>query len=213
MKKLFVLVMMLCVIFALAACSSENNTENAAETEADKTAAEAAPASAGEETENTNSNILVVYFSCTGNTAAVAEKIADKTGGVLYEITPLKPYTEDDLNYNIDGSRANTEQNDPAARPEISGTVENMEDYDTVYVGYPIWWGQAPKIMYTFMESYDFSGKTIIPFCTSGSSPIGDSAEKLLTDVEGANRLEGMRFSGSASDSEIQEWLDGISAE
>ncbi len=209
MKKLFVLVMMLCVIFALAACSSGNNTENTAETEADKTAAEAAPTLAGEETENTNSKILVAYFSCTGNTAAVAEKIADKTGGVLYEITPLKPYTEDDLNYNIDGCRANTEQNDPTARPEISGTVENMEDYDTVYVGYPIWWGEAPKIMYTFMESYDFSGKTIIPFCTSGSSPIGDSAENMRSCAPDAIWLTGARFSSSPSESDIADLING----
>ena len=135
--------------------------------------------------------------------------MAEATGGDLYQITPQVPYTSEDLDYNTD-CRANKEQNDDSARPEISGTVENMDDYNTVFVGYPIWWGQAPKIIYTFMESYDFEGKTIIPFCTSGSSPIGSSAENMHSLAEGANWLEGNRFNGGASESEVNEWINSL---
>jgi flavodoxin len=106
---------------------------------------------------------LVVYFSCTGNTKAAAQTIAGAANGTLYEITPAQPYTDADLDYNDSKSRTTVEQNDSSSRPEISGSVENWEQYDTVFLGYPIWWGTAPRILDTFVESYDFTGKTVIP--------------------------------------------------
>ncbi len=162
-----------------------------------------------EETSESDNNILVAYFSATNNTKGVAEKIAEAAEADIYAITPAIPYTAEDLDYNTE-CRANKEQNDDGARPEISGTVENMEDYDTVFIGYPIWWGQAPKIMYTFMESYDFNGKTIIPFCTSGSSPIGSSAENMHSLAAGADWLEGQRFGGGASADDVSGWVNSL---
>ncbi len=159
--------------------------------------------------ESDPAEVLMAYFSCTGNTEKVAGYIADVTGGVLYEIEPQVPYTDADLNYNTD-CRANTEQNDAAARPPIDGTVEDMEKYKVVYLGYPIWWGQAPKIMYTFLESYDFSGKTIVPFCTSGSSGIGSSAENMHDLAGSATWLAGKRFPSSATRGDVESWVNGL---
>ncbi len=154
--------------------------------------------------------VLVAYFSATNTTKGVAKKLANAIGADLYQIDPAVPYTTADLNYNNSDSRANKEMNDPTARPAISGSVENMEQYDIVFIGYPIWWGQAPKIICTFMESYDFSGKTIAPFCTSGSSGIGSSATNLEPLTKGAVWLPGTRFSGSASQNTIMEWVRGL---
>ncbi len=128
--------------------------------------------SASSQPEPAAGKILVAYFSATGNTRPVAEKAAEVTGGDLFEIVPAQPYTAADLNYNTD-CRANAEQNDPGARPAIANAVEDMGQYDTVLIGYPIWWGRAPKIIHTFLETYDLSGKTVAAFCTSGSSPHG----------------------------------------
>lgn len=152
---------------------------------------------------------LVAYFSCTNNTENIAKHLEAILDADLYEIVPETPYSAADLNYNTD-CRANQEQNDPTARPAISGSVEHMEQYDTVFLGYPIWWGQAPKILYTFLESYDFSGKTIVPFCTSGSSGIGSSATNLHSLADGATWLDGRRFSGSAAESDVKAWVDGL---
>ena len=129
---------------------------------------------------------------------------------ILFSIMPETPYTTADLNYGDDSSRTTREQNDPSARPAISGAVENMADYDVIFLGYPIWWGQAPKILYTFVESYDLSGKTIIPFCTSGSSGIGSSAENLSAGAAGAVWLPGHRFSAGASRDTVVSWLQGL---
>ena len=156
------------------------------------------------------SKILVAYFSATGTTKGVAEKIAEVTGGELYEIVPAVPYTADDLNYHSDSSRTSAEDEDPSARPQIEGWIADMGSFDVVYLGYPIWFGKAPKIIYTFLESYDFSGKTIVPFCTSGSSKIGSSAENLHTLAGGATWLSGERFSSSVSKSEVEEWINGL---
>lgn len=161
------------------------------------------------DTESENSSVLVVYFSNTGNTESAAEKIAGLVSGELFEIEASDPYTEDDLNYNVDDCRANMEQNDPDARPEIANRVENMDDYDIIFIGYPIWWGDAPKIICTFMESYDFTGKTVIPFCTSGSSGISTS-ERTLQSIADAEWLEGKRLSSNVSESDIEEWLEEI---
>ncbi|MDE6586604.1 MAG: leucine-rich repeat protein [Clostridia bacterium] len=141
--------------------------------------------------------ILVAYFSCTNTTESVAQSIqSEVTNSLLYKITPAVPYTADDLKYYTD-CRADREQTDPTARPEISGRVENLEQYDVIFIGYPIWHGQAPKIIYTFLESYNFSGKTIIPFCTSASSPMGSSATNLHYLAPEANWKNGARISGN----------------
>ncbi len=154
-------------------------------------------------------NILVAYFSATGTTEGIAKHIQTILGADMYEIEAADPYTAADLNYNSD-CRANREQNDPNARPEISGMVSNMSDYDVIFLGYPIWWGQAPKIIYTFLESYNFSGKMIIPFCTSASSGIGSSATNLHRLVNGAEWNSGRRFRGGSSQSTVKSWVDTI---
>ena len=160
--------------------------------------------------ESADSKVLVAYFSATGNTEGIAKHIADATGATLYEIQPETPYTSADLNYSDSSTRATREQNDASARPAISGAVENMADYDVVFLGYPIWWGQAPKILYTFVESYGFDGKTVIPFCTSGSSSIGSSAANLQKSASGAKWLAGNRFGGGASRESIVSWINGL---
>ena len=157
--------------------------------------------------------VLVAYFSATGSTAGIAKHIADATGAALYEIRPETPYTSADLNYSDSSTRATHEQNDAAARPAIAGKVENMANYDVVFLGYPIWWGQAPKILYTFAESYSFDGKTVIPFCTSGSSGIGSSATNLQKSTSGANWLTGNRFSAGASRESVVSWINGLGLE
>lgn len=154
--------------------------------------------------------VLIAYFSATNNTEAIANHLDAILDADLYEITPETPYTSADLNYSSDSCRANREQNDASARPAISGGVENMEQYDVVFLGYPIWWGQAPKIISTFLESYDLSGKTIVPFCTSGSSGIGSSATNLHSLAGTATWLAGQRFSGGASRSTVESWVNGL---
>lgn len=155
-------------------------------------------------------NILVAYFSATNTTEGVAQRLADGLGADIYEITPAIPYTSADLNYNDNNSRTSIEMNDPNSRPEISGSVEGMEKYDVVFIGYPIWWGQAPRIISAFLESYDFSGKTIVPFCTSGSSPIGSSATSLESLAAGASWAAGRRFSASVSQDELVQWANSL---
>lgn len=156
-----------------------------------------------------SSKVLVAYFSCTGSTEKVAEKIAKASNGDIYKIEAKVPYTADDLNYNNASCRANQEQNNSSARPEINGIIENIDDYDTIYIGYPIWWGDCPKIICTFMESYDFSNKTVIPFCTSGSSGISTS-EDTLKSLVNANWLSGKRFNSNVSEDEIKVWIDEV---
>ena len=152
---------------------------------------------------------LVVYFSCTGTTELVAEYITEILGADSYQIVPEDPYTEADLAYYTNG-RADQEQNDPDVRPAISGGVENMDEYDTIILGYPIWHGQAPRIISTFLESYDFSGKTIVPFCTSHSSGIGSSADNLhVLCADSTLWMEGRRFEAGTSKKTIEEWLYG----
>ena len=174
-------------------------------------AATAEPTAAPADNDRQESKTLVAYFSATNNTEGVAKHIAEGIGADIYEILPEEPYTDADLDYNSD-CRANREQNDDSARPAISGTVENMEQYDTIFLGYPIWWGNAPKIIFTFLESYDFSGKTIIPFCTSGSSPIG-STTAMQNVTQGANWLDGHRFGGGASSDTVMDWVNGLDLE
>lgn len=156
------------------------------------------------------SKILVAYFSCTGNTERIAGLIAEVTHGTEYEIEPQIPYTPEDLDYSDSTTRATAEQNNPDARPAISGTVENMAEYDVVYLGYPIWWGEAPKIICTFLEHYDFTGKTIVPFCTSGGSEIAASVTTLKKLDTGATWRNGKRFSSSATKDQIEDWVKSL---
>ena len=161
--------------------------------------------------ESSDKKMLVIYFSATGTTKGIAEKIASVTGADLYEIKPKEPYTDEDLNYNDDGSRATKEQNNKDVRPEYEDIELDIEnDYSTIFLGYPIWWGEEPRIIDTFVESYNFDGKTIIPFCTSGSSSIEKSSSNISEKNGTGNWLSGNRFSGSATDDEIKNWLTGL---
>lgn len=152
------------------------------------------------------SSVLVVYFSGTGNTRRIAERIAAITGADLEEILPVRPYTEEDLNYNDPSTRATVEQNTPDARPEIANEI-SLDGYTTVYLGYPIWWGQAPRILSTFVGSHDFTGITVIPFCTSGSSGAGSTGETLGEQAGTGDFRSSTRMSADISDSELQSWL------
>lgn len=158
-----------------------------------------------------NTNSVVIYFSATGNTERIANMIGDVTDSSVIEIIPANPYTDEDLSYTNDNCRANREQNDDDARPEIENTIENIDSYDTIYLGYPIWWGDIPKIILTFLDTYDLGGKTIIPFCTSGSSGISTSVNTLRNYNSNINVLDGRRFSTSDDESDISNWISGLS--
>ncbi len=158
-----------------------------------------------------NRKSVVMYFSCTDNTKTIAEYVAESADADIYRIEPAVPYTDADLNYGNADSRTSKEQNDSSARPEIAGELPDLAQYENVYLGYPIWWGQAPKIMYTLIEHYNMSGKTVIPFCTSASSGIGTSATNLqAADTSQAVWLAGRRFSGSTPKSDVENWLSGL---
>lgn len=154
-------------------------------------------------------NTLIAYFSRTNNTEEIAKKINKSVTSDIFEIEAKVPYTDDDIKYYTD-CRADREQNDPTCRPEIANSVQDFNKYSVIYLGYPIWHGQAPKIMYTFVESYDFNNKTIIPFCTSASSPIGSSATNLAKSSNGGNWLDGKRFSEHATENEVKTWIESL---
>ena len=153
---------------------------------------------------------LVAYFSASGVTAKAAETLSEAIGADLYEIEPKVPYTKADLDWMDKQSRSTIEMNDPASRPAIAGKRDNMDDYDTVFVGFPIWWYVAPHIINTFLESYDLTGKTIIPFATSGGSGMGKTNEKLQPSCPNSKLIEGKVFKKSASKSELAAWADGL---
>ena len=168
--------------------------------------------------ENTNDNdnqstndkkVAIIYFSATGTTEKVAGYIKDATGGDLIEIIPKEKYTDSDLNYGNNNSRANKEQNDSNARPAISNNI-NTDSYDVIYLGYPIWWGDVPKIILTFLDNYDLNGKTVIPFCTSGSTGINGSLNTLKKYNKDINWIDGKRFSSSTTQDEISSWVNGL---
>jgi len=218
MKKAIVILLSLTMILGLTACGNsasktkQPSTEDTfVESKADTESAETSTNM--ENTDNQDAQehkILVAYFSATGTTKGVAEHIANGLNADIYEIVPEEAYTDADLDYNDNNSRTTIEMNDSDARPAISGSVENMEQYDIIFVGYPIWWGEAPRIVSTFMESYDFSGKTIVPFCTSGGSGIGSSASNLERLTSGATWLDGRRLNGSDSQDTVMEWVDSL---
>ena len=191
------------------ATEADETAEAEEETEETAAAQEEADESDGEgASEGKEGKALVVFFSATGTTKGVAERIAAITGADIYEIVPAEPYTEEDLNWHDDNSRTTHEQNDATARPEIGSEPISLDGYDTIYFGYPIWWGVAPRIMETFVESYDFDGITVIPFCTSGSSGIGNSGKNLAEKAGSGTWLDGERFSGSDSDEKLQFWVE-----
>ena len=153
---------------------------------------------------------LVAYFSASGVTAKVAQTLAEAIGADIFEIASKIPYTEADLNWMDEKSRSTIEMNDPSSRPEIESKRDNMSEYDTIFVGFPIWWYVAPTIINTFLESYDLTGKTIIPFATSGTSGMGKTNERLATSCKGAKLLEGKRFDSRVSGKELAAWADSL---
>ncbi len=163
-----------------------------------------------EEGDVTAKKILVAYFSATGTTAQVAEKLAAVTAGDLFEIKPEQPYTAADLNWRNDKSRSSVEMADRTSRPAIVSKVADMSRYEVVFIGFPIWWGREPSVIDTFAESYDFTGKKIIPFATSGSSDIGDSGDNLQALAPQAVVLHGKRFSADVSEAELQAWFEQL---
>ena len=213
MKKLFSIFIIAVLILSSAGCSLENNEQepsiNDSAPESLGTAELKDSPTVSESTTDAQAKVLSAFFSCTGTTKQMAEYVGQSQKADFYVIIPEVPYTQSDLAYYT-GGRADQEQNDPTARPAINGMVENMADYSVVFIGYPIWHGQAPTIISTFLESYDFSGKTVIPFCTSHSSGIGSSATNLHTLAENANWLDGHRFGADADFNEIREWVDSL---
>ena len=157
-----------------------------------------------------DNSTIVVYFSRTGNTEKIAEYLIDITGADSYVIEAAVPYTDEDIEYNNSTCRANQEQNDKTVRPEIAQPIASIDSYDTVFLGYPIWWGQEPRIIDTFLERYDFSDKTVIPFCTSGSSGISTSERNIAALVPIGKQLTGNRFAASAKKEDVKAWYDSL---
>ena len=149
---------------------------------------------------------LVAYFSASGTTRKVAEKLAKAIGADIFEIKPEVPYTKADLNWLSKKSRSSVEMSDTSCRPAIAESIDNMADYDTVFVGFPVWWYREPSIIDTFMESYDFTGKTVVPFCTSGGSGLGESGANMQALAPGAKLGIGERFKGRVSEEELAAW-------
>ena len=161
-----------------------------------------------EDNNMTDKKVLVAYFSATGTTAGVAERLAKATGGDLFEIKPEQPYTDADLDWRDKQSRSSVEMADKSSRQAIASKVEDMSKYDVVFVGFPIWWYREPSIIDTFMESYNFSSKTVVPFATSGGSGMGDSGKIMQSLAPQAKVLSGKRFSSSVSEEELKKWAD-----
>ena len=211
------------LVFGLTACGSEkaDNTVNTQpdvketfqdddKKETDLNTLESSKEDAGKQETGQGKDTLVVYFSATGTTKGVAEKIAAATDADMYEIVPAEPYSSADLDWNDDDSRTTTEMNDKNARPEIGSGDVSLEGYSRVYIGYPVWWGDAPRIMSTFVEKYDFEGKTVIPFCTSGGSGIGKSGDNLKEQAGSGNWLAGDKLDSGISEDELKTWINGL---
>ena len=220
MKKRIAICLLLALAFSCASCGSapaqsvsepaptETQERLPAETAAPVQEPESEPRAAEEAAApEAHSTTLVVYFSATGTTRGVAERIAALTGGDLAEIVPAQPYTAEDLKYNDRSTRATVEQNTPDARPEIAEDI-SLAGYSTVYLGYPIWWGQAPRILSTFVESHDFTGITVIPFCTSGGSGAGRTGETLGEQAGTGTFLASTRLDAGISEADLQAWID-----
>lgn len=235
MKRAFSLLLSLLMAFSLTACGGNGNSSSsqasssAPESSAVESTSSASEPSSSPESEapsealsssevsseasaedtNSGSSVLVVYYSATGNTAQAAQYIADATGGDLFELEPVEPYTDDDLNWTDDNSRVSQEHADESLRDVelVADTVDNWDQYDTVFIGYPIWWGIAAWPVDGFVEANDFTGKTVIPFCTSSSSGLGESGQ-LLADMAGTGEWqEGQRFSSGVSQEDVESWI------
>ena len=198
----------------LAGCGSSSrsqtdNTESSSQNEVSSSSA--SETAVADDTESTGKT-LVVYYSATGTTEGVAQTIADTTGGDLFEIQPVEPYTDDDLDWTNDDSRVSREHDDESLRDVdlVSTSVDNWDSYDTVFIGYPIWWGIAAWPVDGFVEANDFTGKAVIPFCTAASSGIGDSGN-LLEEMAGTgNWLEGKRLDRGISEDEVKDWISDL---
>ena len=153
---------------------------------------------------------LVAFFSASGRTKCIAEKLAAATGSDLYEIKPAVPYTRSDLNWQDNHSRSSVEMNDPSSRPELADTEANIAGYDWIFLGFPIWWYTAPTIIRSFLESYDFAGKTIVLFATSGGSGLGKTAGELASSCPGARITGGRMLNGSPSEAELKQWAESL---
>ena len=234
MKKLILTILTALCMFGFASCgntaeSSLSAAGTTAQTEAvrQKTQAQvteaeltdeekAVPEQTEEQSQNADTgkskgaDTIVVYFSATGTTKGVAERIANATGADIFELIPAEPYSDADLDWNDRNSRTTIEMNDPDVRPAIANDTVDLDGYSTVYIGYPIWWGDAPRMMSTFVEAHDFSGKTVIPFCTSGGSGIGRSGSNLASQAGSGNWLSGGRLDAGISESEIQDWISSM---
>ena len=210
MKRLICTLLSVVFILTLTACSG-----NEINTDSSDTANSSSDASntVENETETTSDKkVLVVYYSASGNTKEVAETMADTLKADIFEILPNEPYTDEDLDWTNDNSRVSVEHNDESKRdvPLIKITPDNWEQYDTVYIGFPVWWGIAAWPINGFVKGNDFTGKNVIPFCTSSSSGIGESGE-ILADIAGTgNWLEGKRFSSNTSEEDVKEWINEI---
>jgi flavodoxin len=207
MRKLWIACLGVLMIFGLVGCG----------TESDKTAEKAAPApvqttaQADSKAPAAKGKILVAYFSATGNTRTLAENTAKALNADLYEIRPEVPYSKEDLNYNDESTRATVEQKNDSARPKLADKNAPIANYDTIVLAYPIWWGQAPRILDTFVESYDFTGKKLTAICTSGGSDIGTSADYLQKLTKGkAEWKAGKLFSPQAKAEDIKSWFNGL---
>ena len=219
MKKMISIFLSAALLISLAACGGAPSAADPA-TAPTSTAGQTAltePSAPADDTNdeaagNGNRKMLVVYFSATNYTEAVAQTIADHLDGDLFEITPSQPYTAEDLNWRDENSRVCREHDDPALQTVELDTVtpDNWTDYDTVFIGYPIWWQNASWVVTSFVAANDFDGKTVIPFCTSSSSGLGESDKNLAASTEGGNWLEGVRFRSSVSSDDVTEWLDGL---
>ncbi len=205
MRKIWLIGLSMLMMFGLLGCGSDTGKaeQKASAPAPQKVAETAAPAAKGK--------ILVAYFSATGNTKQLAESTAKALGADLYEVRPANPYTSEDLNYNDESTRATVEQKNDQARPELADKNASVANYDTIVLAYPIWWGQAPRIMDTFVESYDFTGKNMTAICTSGGSDIGSSADYLQKLTKGqANWKPGKLLSPRADEQEIKSWFAGL---
>ncbi len=203
MKKLTALLLSLVLVLGLAACSG-SQTGTSTPTEQPTAAVSDSPSDTGK--------TLVVYYSASGNTEQVAKYIAEAAGADLFEITPTEPYTSDDLNWTNSNSRVSREHDDESLRdvPLTTTEVENWDDYDTVFIGYPIWWGIAAWPVDNFVKNNDFTGKTVIPFATSASSGMGQS-DTLLSEMAGTGTWQdGQRFRSNASQSDVADWVNGL---
>ena len=212
MKKLFSLLLVVAaMVLTLAACGVTNADSNAADEPKNNAAADAAnPAPAEETPESTGSKVLVAYFSATGHTKTIAEYLQAALDADLYEIVPQEPYTDADLDWMDKKSRGTIEMNAPKSRPAIAGQVADMVQYDTVFVGFPIWWYVAPTIINSFLESYDLTGKTVVTFATSGGSGMGKTLSRLEPSCKGAKLVEGKVFRASTSAVELRSWVEGL---